>query len=380
MRQEYIGVFLEPRVNFLKEFSQKEDWSREFLEEIGHLMDVVDTFSFYFKGESLTINIHKIGFLSILRNDLVSFKARQLEIGFDWLKEEKLAYYIFLSLFGCTRWFYLKGECNRKLPVGTFYFDHESSVFSRKNGDISRFLEMQLLSNTYSKSSTLPKNKSHAVNFLSENEIRYLRTLTGTSFSNDTAEKFKYSIIENIKQKQDLDFDEEYYYLEAHFRSHSIAMFPEGVLLTGWTICEYLINRLFKISGSDITNKKRKEFFNNKNEFPWAFDSKEKLRGYSKLIGRAECTVEHKMELLVCENKLMSSNKYLENEDTLSDVLISLRRKRNNYVHSPASNNSMNLLVEPLFTLIDDCIEELILLIKSYLLAINLKIRTWPCA
>ena len=115
-----------------------------------------------------------------------------------------------------------------------------------------------------------------------------------------------------------------------------------GVLVHGWTACEYLLNTFFK---TKITTKDDKDAWrnsvNNSSKYPWAFYRKSnQLKKYDDLIGDAH----GKIELMSVNNMLGAKLEVTGRAQNLYDALMELKKLRNDFVHNPAGQDSAVML------------------------------------
>ncbi|HBD27275.1 hypothetical protein [Flavobacterium sp.] len=312
MHQNFKGVFLRPSIFFIGDISTIHNYNKPFWDEIGNVLDVVAIIEYEYKGVIVNINIHRISFFSISDEELnkISTLPSINEVDID-----KLAYYIFYSFSGMLDFYFITNEdLPNRIPIESFSCDENKKIHRQDASE--RFMYAQMIDDYYE----TPIEKAMTLSQVLKN-----------SWSSMKIDKFLLTIEKQKIEKKFYNFNEEYYFLISSLDKNRYLAYNEGILITGWTICEYLINFMFGINVTEDLKNERKNHFNNIAKFPFAFDSKEKLRGYSDLINKAECSAEHKLEILKKEGKFNSSELYSD--------LIKLRSKRNVFIHDPAKNS-----------------------------------------
>ena len=66
---KYKGVFLEPYLYLLGNYSDKDDFTKAFWDEVGDIMEIALSIDFIYETISIKINIHNIGVLSVCEAD-----------------------------------------------------------------------------------------------------------------------------------------------------------------------------------------------------------------------------------------------------------------------------------------------------------------------
>lgn len=323
MRQFFKGVFINPTIFFAGNISTSQDYLQSYWDEIESVLKIVATIEYQYKDVIVNINIHRASFISIKEDELLQISSRPSILEADL---DKLAFYIFYSFCGMLDEYFITNEYTpNRIPIETFYRD-ENDKFQMRNPS-QRFINAMMVDNVCK----TPREKSWE-----------LAKVLKNGWTVSEIDEFLVMIEKRKAEKTFFEFDEEYYFLISSFDKNRYLVYNEGLLITGWTICEYLINYLFKINVTENLKNTRRDFFNNSAKFPFAFNSKDKLRGYSELTAKAECNSEHKLEILNVEGKFNSSNLHLS--------LIKLRSKRNIFIHDP-SKNSLEIIKEDHFKL-----------------------------
>lgn len=323
MLQQFKGIFINPSIFFTGDIPMIGSHLQPFWDEIESVLKIVATVEYQYKNVIVNINIHRASFISIQEDELLQISSRSSILKSDL---DKLAYYIFYSFCGMLDEYFITNEyAPNRIPIETFYRD-ENNKFQMRNSS-QRFINAMMVDNVH----ITPREKSWEL-------IKVLNN----GWTVSKIDEFLVKINKQKKEKLFFDFDEEYYFLISSFDKNRYLVYNEGLLITGWTICEYLINFLFNLNASEGLKNNRKDYFNDITKFPFAFNSKQKLRSYSDLIGKAECNAEHKLDILKKEGKFISSD--------LHSHLIKLRSTRNTFIHNP-SKNSLEIIKEDHFKL-----------------------------
>jgi hypothetical protein len=323
MFQKFKGVFINPSIFFTGDIPISGSHFQPFWDEIESVLNIVATIKYQYKDSFVNINIHRVSFISIQEDELLKISSIQsiLEPNID-----KLAFYIFYSFCGMLDEYFITNEYTpNRIPIENFYRD-ENNKFQMQNASL-RFRDAILLEEFYKN----PREKSWE-----------LAKVLKNGYCTMKIEEFLLTVDKHKKEKSFYGFDEEYYFLISSLDKNRALVYNEGILITGWTICEYLINFLFALDVNSELKEVRREYFKDSNKYPFAFDSKGKLRGYSELIAKADCNAEHKLEILNLEGKFNSSD--------LHSSLKKLRGRRNIYIHDP-SKNSLEIIKEDHFKL-----------------------------
>lgn len=313
MQNYFKGIFLNPCVFFKKNFDIVDNFSKPFWEDLDDTFEVVAKIEYIFKGVTININIHRISFISISDNELEKISSHENINEPDIVK---LAYYIFYSFTGMLDFYFISNEdLPNQIPVESFSYDESGKI--RREGASERFMYAQMINDYYDD----PIEKANAFSGVLKR-----------NWATIEIDKFLLTIDKKKKEKAFFGFDEEYYFLISSLDKNRYLAYNEGLLITGWTICEYLINFLFELNVGEDLKESRTSYFDDIDKFPFAFDSRKKeLRPYKKLINKIECSAEHRLEILKNEGKFNSSD--------LCEKLKILRNNRNIFIHKPAKNS-----------------------------------------
>jgi hypothetical protein len=330
--EQYIGAFQNILIDIDDDKIKKPFYNKEKC-----VLDLYEKISFPYENEEIEINIHMIGYLSIKTRDinkLFNLEITDYQNNSNREKIEYFAYLIFSSFFGLIDGcYFLNTDKEHRYPVDFFLYNQSENVFSQ-NGGSGRFTSALSLQYNY-KDMPFPNIYS---------DIAFKLQGGGTQIKIDEFVKMFSDKIQEMRNNIN-KLDEVYYQLNTRFYKYMSIRFTEGVLVIGWTICEYLINRIFENGIDENLKKSRCNFFNNttnKGKYPWAYDSSQRLRSYNKLLAKAgfDCSVKIKIlqtELDCFKQEIETREEEGDNiiKKPLYEILDNLRNLRNKFVHDP---------------------------------------------